>query len=138
MEENKERSYDPSNHYGSIKSRESTGMKKVVETTNDLIRVIKESNEYKKYHELYAEIMKSPELLARVNEYRKRRFEIHLSNVQNYSSLHEDLCREFNDIHSNELTLEFLIAEKHFSNMMKHVNHTILDSVNMDIGFLGD
>ncbi|HAU85376.1 MAG TPA: hypothetical protein DCW90_07710 [Lachnospiraceae bacterium] len=138
MEENKERSYDPSNHYGSIKSREYTSMKKVVETTNDLIQVIKESNEYKKYHELYAEIMKNPELLFRVNEYRKRRFEIHLSNVQNYSNMHEELCKEFNDIHSNELTLEFLIAEKHFSNMMKQVNHAILDSVNMDIGFLGE
>ena len=113
-------------------------MKKVVETTNDLIRVIKESNEYKNYHALYAEIKKSPELLFRVNEYRKRRFEIHLSNVQNYSNLQEELCREFNDIHSNELTLEFLIAEKHFSNMMKQVNHTILDSVNMEIDFLGD
>ena len=34
-------------------------MKKVVETTNDLIRVIKESNEYKNYHTLYEEIKKS-------------------------------------------------------------------------------
>ncbi len=113
-------------------------MKKVVDTTNDLIRAIKESEEYKKYHALYAEIELNPNLLKRVNEYRKRRFEIHLSNTQDYTSLQEELYKEFNDIHSNELALEFLIAEKHFSNMMKQVNHSILDGVDMDIAFLGD
>lgn len=113
-------------------------MKKVVETTNDLIRAIMESDEYKRYSELYSELKENPDLLKRVNEYRKRRFEIHLSNVQDYSNMQEELCKEFNDVHSNELTLEFLSAEKHFSNMMKQVNHAILDSINMDIGFLED
>lgn len=113
-------------------------MKKVVETTEKLIGAIQESKEYKDYHALYAQIQKNPALLKRLNDYRKRRFEIHLSNAQDYTNLHDDLCKEFSDIHSNELTLEFLIAERHFSNMMKQVNHTILDSVNMDIDFLGD
>lgn len=113
-------------------------MKKVVETTENLIRVIQESREYKNYHELSAKIEKNPALKKRLNEYRKRRFEIHLSNAQDYSNLYDNLSKEFNDIHSNELTLEFLIAERHFSNMMKQVNHTILDSVNMDISFLED
>ncbi|SES83995.1 YlbF family regulator [[Clostridium] polysaccharolyticum] len=113
-------------------------MKKVEEATRLLIGQIKESKAYQDYTRLYSEIQKNPELLKRVNEYRKRRFEIHLSNVKDYSNMQEDLRREFSDIHSNELTLEFLIAEKHFSNMMKLVNHTILDSVQMDIDFLGD
>ena len=138
MEENKERSYDPSNHYGSIKSREYTSMKKVAETTQDLIQAIQDSEMYSNYHRLYAEIEKNPDLVKRVNEYRKRRFEIHVSNTQDYSNMHEELLMEFKDIHRNELALEFLIAERHFSNMMKQINHTILDSVNMDISFLGD
>lgn len=113
-------------------------MKKVVTATNELIEVIQASEVYKNYHALYEEIEKSPKLLKRVNEYRKKRFDIHLSNTQDYTRMHDDLLKEFHDIHSTELTLEFLIAERHFSNMMKQVNHAILDSVNMDIGFLGD
>lgn len=113
-------------------------MKKVVTATNELIKIIQASEVYKSYHALYKELEKNPEVLKRVNEYRKKRFDIHLSKSEDYTRMNDDLLREFHDIHSNELTLEFLIAERHFSNMMKQVNHTILDSVNMDIGFLGD
>lgn len=138
MEENEERSYDPSYYYGSIKSRERTSMKKVADATGELVSAIQNSDSYKEYHRLYAEIEKSPVLLKRVNEYRKRRFEIQVSNVSDYTNMQDQLQNEFKDIHSNELTLEFLIAERHFSNMMKQVNHAILDSGNMDIGFLGE
>ena len=138
MEENEERSYDPSYHYGSLKSREYTNMKKVEDATKELIQAIQNSESYQKYHKLYSEIEKDPSLLKRVNEYRKCRFEIQVSDVQDYTKFQNELQNEFNDIHSNELTLEFLIAERHFSNMMKQVNHSILDSVNMDIGFLGE
>lgn len=138
MEENKERSYDPSYHYGSIKSREYTSMKKVAQATQELIQSIQDSEHYSNYHRLYDELQKNPVLLKRVNEYRKRRFAIQVSNDQDFTNMQDELAKEFKDIHSNELALEFLIAERHFSNMMKQVNHTILDSVNMDIGFLGE
>lgn len=138
MEENKERSYDPSYHYGSIKSRERTSMKKVSDATDELVLAIQNSDFYKEYHKLYAEIEKSPALLKRVNEYRKRRFEIQVSNISDYTNMQNQLQSEFSDIHNNELTLEFLIAERRFSNMMKQVNHTILDGGNMDINFLGE
>lgn len=113
-------------------------MKKVLNATQELIQTIQESGAYQEYHRLYAEIEKNPALLKRVNEYRKRRFEIQVSDVKDYTNFQNELMNEFKDIHSNELTLEFLIAERHFSNMMKQVNHFILDSVNMDIGFLGE
>ena len=113
-------------------------MKKVADATGELVLAIQNSDFYKEYHRLYAEIEKSPVLLKRVNEYRKRRFEIQVSNVSDYANMQDQLQNEFKDIHSNELTLEFLIAERHFSNMMKQVNHAILDSGNMDIGFLGE
>lgn len=113
-------------------------MKKVSELTQDLIQAIQGSEPYSSYHRLYAEIEKNPDLLKRINEYRKRRFEIQMSNTKDYMNMQDNLLKEFKDIQSNELALEFLIAEKHFSNMMKQVNHTILDSVNMDIGFLGE
>ena len=113
-------------------------MKKVAETTQDLIQAIQNSEPYSSYHRLYGEVEKNPALLKRVNEYRKRRFELQVSNAQDYTNMQEELLKEFKDVHSNELALEFLIAERHFSNMMKQVNHTILDSVNMDIGFLGE
>lgn len=113
-------------------------MRKVADAIQDLIQVIQVSNEYREFHSLYSEIEKNPALLKRVNEYRKRRFEIQVSNTEDHTSLQNELRDEFKDIHSNELTLEFLIAERHFSNMLKQVNHTILDSVNMDIGFLGE
>lgn len=138
MEENKERSYDPSYHYGSIKSRERTSMKKVSDATDELVLAIQNSDFYKEYHKLYAEIEKNPALLKRVNEYRKRRFEIQVSNISDYTNMQNQLQNEFNDIHNNELTLEFLIAERRFSNMMKQVNHTILDGGNMNINFLGE
>lgn len=113
-------------------------MRKVADTTQDLIGAIQASNEYREFHFLYSEIEKNPVLLKRVNEYRKRRFEIQISNTPDYTNLQNELRDEFKDIHSNELTLEFLIAERHFSNLMKQVNHTILDSVNLDVGFLGE
>lgn len=113
-------------------------MRKVADSTQDLIQAIQASNEYREFHSLYSEIEKNPVLLKRVNEYRKRRFEIQVSNTQDYTNLQNKLRDEFKDIHSNELTLKFLIAERHFSNMMKQINHTILDSVNLDIGFLGE
>ena len=113
-------------------------MKKVAQATQELIQSIQDSEHYSNYHRLYDELQKNPILLKRVNEYRKRRFEIQVSNDQDFTNMQDELAKEFKDIHSNELALEFLIAERHFSNMMKQVNHTILDSVNMDIGFLGE
>jgi len=113
-------------------------MKKIMEATQDLIYIMMNSDIYKEYLEVYQKLKNDESLWSRVNQYRKRRFEIQMSQNMDVTQLQNKLREEFEDIQNNQLALEFLIAERRYCNMMKQVNHTILDGVGLDIEFLED
>ena len=138
MEKNQERSDDSSYYYGSIKRWEYKLMKRVMESTQGLIFEIMNSDIYKEFLEVTQKVKADKTLWERLNQYRKRRFQMQLENNADLTQLQNRLRMEFDDIQNNQLALEFLIAERRYCNLMKQVNHTILDGAGMEIEFLED
>jgi cell fate (sporulation/competence/biofilm development) regulator YlbF (YheA/YmcA/DUF963 family) len=84
-------------------------------------------------------IAKDAQLSRRMNEFRKKSFEI-----QNTPESPEDMSRlealneEYGDILQNSDVIEFLTAEQSLAMMMNRVTEQIYDSLDMDVSFLED
>ena len=74
MEENKEKTDDPSDHHGGINT-----MDKVTECLNALIEEMRESRAYQNYLCMEQELEKDPELKSRVDDYRIRNYRLQQS-----------------------------------------------------------
>lgn len=112
-------------------------MRNVVSKTKELVKAIEESEQYIQYQSAIKKLEKYPELLAKVNEYRKKRFAFQVEGMESSQSAQNELQSLFTQIRGNELVLDFLSAEKDFSSMMRQVNHAILDGIDMNVDFLG-
>jgi cell fate (sporulation/competence/biofilm development) regulator YlbF (YheA/YmcA/DUF963 family) len=114
-------------------------MKNVEYQTRQLIREIKRSHVYNHYRRMQLKIAKDAQLSRRMNEFRKKSFEI-----QNTPESPEDMSRlealneEYGDILQNSDVIEFLTAEQSLAMMMNRVTEQIYDSLDMDVSFLED
>ncbi|MBQ7926425.1 MAG: YlbF family regulator [Lachnospiraceae bacterium] len=93
-----------------------------------LIEAILHSGEYAGYINEKERLKQMPEVKERVDEFRRRNFE--LQNSGNYSFDKADqLEREFSDVLKLPEVSAFLDAELAFCRMMQEMNSTIADAI---------
>ncbi len=132
MEENQEKAYDITNNYGSVISMNIAMLdEELFLSVKNLVDTIKNTDEYKEFQFQKDKIDKFPELKDRINEFRKKNYE--LQNSGQSATLMEDaerLQKENEDLLENPLSADFLQAELEFCRMMQDVNACIIEGVD--------
>lgn len=111
-------------------------MHRVEEETCDLIEAIRNSREYSQYHWLYSEIKKNKKQIEGLNAFRKRRFELELSEVEERLEAQRQLAEEFQELLIDPLIAQFLSAEAVYCKMIRQTVYRITECLDMEIDFL--
>ncbi len=105
----------------------------VNEQVNVLINSIKNTNEYKEYEFHKDKVKKMPELKARIDEFRRKNYE--LQNSPQSDNLMEEIERmqkENEELYVNPISADFLQAELEFCRLMQNVNARITEAMNFE------
>lgn len=98
----------------------------ILEAAKNYINEVKLSPEYQEYEHQLENIQKEPELYARVNEFRRKNFE--LQNNESPETLMDrldELEREYAGLRDTTLAENFLEAEVAFCRMMQEADSLI-------------
>lgn len=105
---------------------------------DQLVLVIKESDEYKRYQAARAKLHGYPELERNVHEFRKKNYQIQNSRNINLFDEVENLERENSQLRKNPLVEEYFVAELLFCRMMQQINWKIVDGLDFEVGFVNE
>ena len=111
-------------------------MKNVILQTEQLIKAIETSNEYAQYQMLQNTITKDDGVYQRLNEFRRRNFEIQMNTQVNAIDESANLYQQYQDVLNRPEIKEFLSAEQRYIRMIRQIYRTIDENVNMNIDFL--
>lgn len=101
--------------------------------TINYVKAIKDTAVYKKYYEQLDRLKKYPEQYKKVNEFRKRNFEI--QNTTQKDELFEKMDafeEEFERFREDPVVDDFLRAELAFCRMMQEINLYITEAVDFE------
>lgn len=130
MEENKEKTNDYANYYGSV----GMCMNRLDESISNLVAALKDSPEYQKYQEMWEKIKQDPQKEQQVNEFRKRTY-----LLQNSRDPQIDLFTEIDRLQEESAPLraqpdvtEYLAAELALCRMVQHINYRLMQEIDFD------
>lgn len=107
----------------------------VIQQTDALIKAIETSNEFAQYYLLQKTIMKE-DVYNRLNEFRRRNFEIQMNSQVDAIDSSANLYQEYADILNRTEVKEFLNAEQRYIRMLRKIHQEIDKHANINIDFL--
>lgn len=107
----------------------------IMQQTDALIEAIETSNEFAQYHLLQNTIMKE-DVYNRLNEFRRRSFEIQMNSQVDVMDSSANLYQEYADILNRTEVKEFLNAEQRFIRMLRRIHQEIDKHANVNVDFL--
>ncbi len=113
-------------------------MTEMEKATDSFVETIRNTEIYKRYAYEKEKLEKLPELKRKIDEYRKRMFEI--QNSENPDQLFDDVDRleaEGESFRANPLVSDFLEAELAFCRMMQEIYTKITAEVDFDMELTG-
>jgi cell fate (sporulation/competence/biofilm development) regulator YlbF (YheA/YmcA/DUF963 family) len=102
----------------------------------NLVDSIKNRDEYNQYQRLYEKIGENEDLLIRLNEFRKKNFNIQLEQDENSIEICKSLREEYKDVLMHPNVQEFLISEKRINDILRNINHYIWDNIDLNVDFI--
>lgn len=99
---------------------------------NRVVEEIKATEEYREFVELLEKVKKNPTLYERLNEFRRRNFDIQTSESGDILDMMDALTNEFEDVINMELATEFLEAEAAFCGLMQDFYSTVTNGLEFD------
>ncbi|MCQ2526638.1 MAG: YlbF family regulator [Lachnospiraceae bacterium] len=106
-------------------------MNTVDEAVNNLIKEIKNSEVYLEYRKQLELLKQDPELKRQVDEFRKRNYEMQMSEDMDFGMLTR-FQSEFKTFRENPLVDNFLAAELDFCRMMQKINFNITEAIDFE------
>ncbi len=105
--------------------------------TKVLIREIRKSNEYNQYQRLKKKLSSNPDLMQRVNDYRRQCFFLQAKEDENDESRLLAQLREDNyEMLCDSAVHEFLLSEQRLCRMMQKILASVAEAANLDLNFL--
>lgn len=102
--------------------------------TKSLVREIRKSNEYNQYHRLRRRLSKDPELMRRVDDYRRACFELQVKEAEEDD---EDkliqLVEAHEDLLQDAVVNEFLISERRLCRMIRNITSAVTEAANLHL-----
>lgn len=111
-------------------------MKNVMQQADTLIEAIETSNEFAQYQFLQKEIMKEEDVYNRLNDFRRRNFEIQMNHQVDAMNSSANLYQEYADVLNRTEVKEFLNAEQRYIKMLRRIYHKLDKHANVNIDFL--
>ena len=102
----------------------------------ELAELILSGDAYTRYDEARRKLEEDPELMAGVNEYRKKRFYIQNNPDENMQNALNQLVNEFSHIVNNHVAREYMDAESLVCREIRKVTTIIVDSIDRAMNFL--
>lgn len=112
---------------------------KLTDETNDFINKIKKSEAYLDYIKYKSIIDNSTELRRKVDEFRRKSFEIQMGHNYGFYNSYEKLVSlksENEELLNNPDVKNFLDAELKIAKVISSIYDSISDSLNFDMNFL--
>ena len=110
-------------------------MNRVEEKLDALVRVVKESPEYREYQRVRELVHQDPEKEKAVHEFRRRTFELHQRrDVDLYSEM-DRLEKEFAPLRAEPYVNQYLDAELAICRIVQHINYSLMSEMDFDLGF---
>ena len=109
-------------------------MNRVHEVTKELKEEIIHSAEYIRYQDARQQIARYPMLKKRADEFRKRNFDLQNSSADIFAEA-DNLRQEYAYITENEMVWEYLEAEGALCRIIQHINWSLMQDLNFDVGF---
>lgn len=102
--------------------------------TGVLVREIRRSNEYNQYQRLRKKLGADPELMRRINEYRKKSFYLQTKEYEESDlSWLDELESENEDILSMPQVREYLLSEQKLCRMLRKILQAVTKAGDIDI-----
>lgn len=111
-------------------------MNHVQEVTKTLITAIEESEEYIRYQKAKEEILKYPLLKAKVDEFRKRNYEMQNTRVDIFEEA-DKLQQQYAQVIENPIVREYLTAENAFCRIIQQINWQLIEALDFEADFEG-
>lgn len=109
-------------------------MERIKQCTEALVEAIQESEAYQNYMEAKKAVEKSPELKKKVNDFRRRSYE--LQNRKDGVDLYKEMERfevEYHEIRKDPVIRDFLQYELEICRMMQRINLNLVQAINLEI-----
>ncbi len=109
-------------------------MSRIDDAVDNLINVIRESNEFNKYHGMLEKINRYPDLKKRVDEFRLKNFELQNSDMDRFWLAQETdrFDREYEKLRSDPLVHGFLAEELALCRLMQDVFGRIVEAIEFE------
>lgn len=109
----------------------------MLEYAKELNRVIKESEEYRRYVETLMAIRANSELYQQMNVFRRRNYELQSydDGINRYQEIH-NLGLEYESILRHPLVNNFLVAEQLLSRTMAEMYELIAADLELDYSYM--
>lgn len=106
-------------------------MGEVEEAVDRLVSAVLHSEVYLEYKRQLKEVKQFPELKARIDEFRRRNFELQQSPDYAFDKM-EAFQREYKSFREDPLVSDFLAAELAFCRMIQGIEGRLVDAVDFE------
>ncbi len=108
----------------------------VLEVSRQLNECLKASEEYQKYCLYRTELDQYPELFEKVQEFRRRNFEMQLQAGMGNNEAYPKLAEEYKHILENPLVSSYLNAELTFCKLSQRAIQAVCMDIDLQLDFL--
>ncbi len=119
--------------------KELQSQERIDAALEELVKAVIESTEYKRYQDICEKVRAYPQLEQQIHAYRKQVYDI--QNFTESRDLYEQvdkLEREGVEFRRNPLVSEYLAAELAFCRLYQHINWSIIQNINFDVGLVDE
>ena len=109
-------------------------MKDIMKVSEELNKMILESDVYTMYIKAKEKLMERPELLDSVRRFRQRSYDIQEnSNIDNPFDEINNLSREYDEVVHDTIVIEYIRAAQRFCKMMNRMYETIAADIDVEL-----
>ena len=114
-------------------------MGRIDELKAELIQAVLDSEEYREYKRLEAEVSKNADLKRAIDEFRRRNFEIQYNDeIQEIDENISQLEAQYADMRNQGLAKSYFSAELCLCRPVQDVCVSLVDAVDFDVDFLNE
>ena len=114
-------------------------MGRIDELKAELIQAVLDSEEYREYKRLEAEVSKNADLKRAIDEFRRRNFEIQYNDeIQEIDENISQLEAQYADMRNQGLAKSYFSAELCLCCLVQDVCVSLVDAVDFDVDFLNE
>lgn len=114
-------------------------MEDLKEKTLSFVDQIKKGQAYMDYMNYKSFLEKQPELMDKVNAFRRESFDIQVGHKYGYFNAYENLLKlneDHDDLLNEPIVKSFLSAELELAKMINVINNIFAEGIDFDMGFL--